>query len=153
MIAASALPSEHVGVVATVDPKTVVNVAQLTDVVDLSKWHSVIFIFLTGDMAAETIDCSIQYCDADGVTNVGTLKAATQLAASATANDNAQVILECNASDLMQISETKRYVRGRMITGGVAGGPAAVIALGYGPKTGVAGDNDLASVLEIARPA
>src|SRR5688572_3095926 len=125
-------PSERAAVVGTIDPQTVANTEQLTDAVDMSKWHEVMFVFMLGNMAAETIDCEVRESDASGGTYT-TLsgKAATQLAAHASNNDNKQVVINVKSNEL---STGKRYIKGRLITGGATGGPAACVALGMKPR-------------------
>ena len=140
-------PSERVAVVGTVDPQTVANTEKLTDAVDMSKFEEAMFILLLGDMAAETIDFKLMESDASGGTYTDISgKAITQLAAHATNNDNEQYIINLKASEL---GAGKRYVKGRVITGGATGGPACVVALGLAPRYGPASDDDLSSVGEI----
>ena len=140
-----AWPTERVAVVGTVDPQTVVNSEQLTDAVDMSKFHSALFILLLGNMAAETIDFAVQESDAAGG-SYANLKTATQLAAHASNNDNKQLVIAVRSDEL---SSGKRYLKGRVITGGATGGPAAVVALGVDPRFGPASDDDLADVVQI----
>ncbi len=138
-------PSERIAVVGTVDPQTVANIEQLTDAVDMSKFHSALFILLLGNMAAETIDFSVQESDAAGGTYTN-LKAATQLAAHASNNDNKQIVIAVRSDEL---GAGKRYLKGRIITGNTTGGPIAVVALGVDPRFGPASDDDLADVVQI----
>lgn len=141
------LPSERVAVIATVDPQTVANSEKLTDAVDMSKWEEVLFILLLGDMASETIDFKLQESATSGgsYTDISG-KAATQLSAHASNNDNKQIVINLKASEL---SSGMRYVKGRAITGGATGGPACVIALGVKPRYAPGSDDDLSSVAEI----
>jgi hypothetical protein len=140
-------PSERVAVVGTVDPQTVANSEKLTDAVDMSKWHEVMFVFLTGDMAAETIDFKLQESATSGGTYTDISgKAATQLAAHASNNDNKQLVINLKSEEL---SSGMRYVKGRAITGGATGGPACIVALGVKPRFGPGSDDDLSSVAEI----
>lgn len=141
---------EKLAIVATVDPQTVANSEAVTDAVDMSKFDQAIFILALGDMASETIDFRLESdSDSGFATDKQTLKAATQLAASATLNDNDQVVLWCRAQDLLA-NTNHRYVRGRAITGGATGGPAAIIGLGVNARHEPAADSDLATVVEIA---
>ncbi len=133
-------------VVATVDPKTVANTIQYTDVIDMADMDQVMAIALTGDMAAETIDFACYYCDSDGG-NPASLKAATQLAAHASNNDNSQIVICVKASELLAAG--KRYVKFGLVTGNSTGGAAAVVAIGYPLRAGLAGDQDLASVKQV----
>jgi hypothetical protein len=140
-------PSERAAVAGTIDPQTVANSAVLTDAVDMSKWHEVMFVFLLGNMAAETIDCEVQESDASGGTYT-TLsgKAATQLAAHASNNDNKQIVINVKNEEL---PAGKRFLKGRMVTGGATGGPACCVALGLKPRFGPASDDDLSDVVQI----
>lgn len=140
--------SEVLTVIGTIDPQTVVNTELFSDVVDMSKFGQVFGIALLGNMAAETIDFKCYRCASDGTSAVA-LKSATQLAASATANDNAQVVINVRAEELESASADARYVKFGLVTGGAAGGPATVLALGVDARQGLAADLDLASVLEI----
>jgi hypothetical protein len=143
----SSQPSEQIAVVGTVDPQTVANTAKLTDAVDMSKFHELLAILLLGDMASETIDFELQEsATAGGTYTTITGKAATQLAAHATNNDNKQIVINLKAEEL---SAGKQFVKGRVITGGATGGPACVVMLGVKPRYGPASDDDLTDVVQI----
>ncbi len=132
--------------VATIDPQTIANTERFSDVVDMSKFDQVLATLLTGDEAAETIDFKCYTCAADG-TGAAALKTATQLAAHATANDNAQVVMAVKAGELA--ASGARYVKFGVVTGNTAGGPAAVLVQGIASRYGLASDNDLATVKQI----
>jgi hypothetical protein len=102
-------------------------------------------IALLGNMANETIDFKVYTCDSDG-SNATLLTSITQLAASATTNDNKQAILQLNADHM---PTGKRYLKFSLLTGGATGGPAAIVALGLEPKYGPASDYNLTSVVQI----
>lgn len=140
--------SEVCAVVSTIDPQTVANVEKAGDYVDMGAWESVMFIFLTGDMPAETVDFKLEQATSSGGAGKKDLVTATQLAASATTSDNSQVVLEVRAEELDQANGF-RYVRPRMITGGATGGPCACVGLGFNSRYGVG--TDLATVLQIAQ--
>lgn len=140
--------AEKIALVGTIDPATVANTEVFTDVIDMHRWHQALGIALLGNMASETIDFKAYRCASDGSSKVA-LKSATQLAASATANDNAQVVINVRSEDLSAAAEGARYVVFGLVTGGATGGPAAVVALGVDPRFSPASDNDLASVLQI----
>jgi hypothetical protein len=137
---------EKLAILGRINPQTVANTEVFTDVVDLSRFHQALGIALLGNMAAETIDFKCYTCDSDG-SNASALKAATQLAASATANDNAQVAINVRAEDLQATS--KRYVKFGLVTGGATGGPAAAIALGVDARLDMASADNLASVKQV----
>jgi hypothetical protein len=139
-------PSERLALLGTIDPQTVINTQVYTDVIDLSLFHEALGICLLGNMASETIDFKAYYCDSDG-NNAVALKSATQLAASATANDNKQILINIKTEDLQSVS--KRYVKFGLVTGSNTGGPAAVLALGLLPRYGPGNSSNLNTVVEI----
>lgn len=143
---AASQPSEKVGIVATIDPQTVVNSEVFSDVVDMRLWHEVMFILCLGNMSSETIDFAVYTCDSDG-SNATELKDIVQLSASASANDNKQAVINVKSMDLA--SANKRYVKAGVVTGGASGGPACVIGLGMVPRYTPASDYDLSTVAEI----
>lgn len=140
--------AEGLPIVSTIDPVTVANSAAVGDYVAAANYHKLLFIFLLGNMAAETIDCGVYEATDSGGTGAQALKAATQLAAHATNNDGKQIVIEV---DTRKLSSGFTHVAPRMITGGATGGPAAAVVLGvvnrYDPGTNA----DLSSVVEIAR--
>ena len=101
------LPNEDWKVIAVRSPAAMVNSQVFSDVVDMSKYRAVIAILLLGDMAAETIDFSLQ-TDTVAAFNVDTqtLVAATQLAASAANNDSRQVVLQAVVLDVSLVPRT-----------------------------------------------
>lgn len=142
--------AEGLGVAGVITPATTANTQRNTGAIDLAKWDSLLFCFQLGDMASETINFGVETCDSDGTSNAVDItgKQATQLSASASANDGKQVLIAVKSVDL--IANGKQYVRGTMVTGGATGGPAACLVLGvprYGPADGV----DLASVVEVVK--
>lgn len=142
--------AEGVAVVATIAPATTANTQRHTGAIDASKWDSLLFVFMFGDMASETIDCGVETCDSDGTSNTADItgKQATQLSASAGANDNKQIVIAIKSTDL--IAGGKQYCRGTMVTGGATGGPAACVVLGinrYGPSDG----SDASSVVQVIK--
>lgn len=142
--------AEGLAVAGIINPATTANSARVTGAIDLSVWDQLLFVFQLGDMASETIDAGVQSVDSDGTSNAADIsgKQATQLAAHASNNDNKQIVIAVKSSDL--IASGKRYVRGRMVTGGATGGPAGCVVLGiphYGPADGV----DLSSVVQVIK--
>lgn len=129
-----------------IGPKTITSTESLSTVVDMSDVDQILATLCLGDMAAETIDFAVYSCDSDG-SNAAVLKAATQLAAHATNNDNSQIVIAVKASELL--ASGKRYVKCRAITGGVTGGMACVLIQGVSLRYGLAADQDLASVKQI----
>lgn len=127
---------EKIALVGTIDPQTVANSEVFSDVVDLSTYLQVMGIVLLGNMANETIDAKVYRCDSAG-NNAVALKSATQLAGSASANDNKQILFNVRTGDL--IASGAQYIKLGVVTGNTAGGPVAVALLGvdgrYGPAS------------------
>ena len=142
--------ADGLAVAGVIPPATTANTARVSGAINLATFDQLLFVFQLGDMASETIDGGVQTCDSDGTSNAVDIsgKTLTQLAASATANDNKQVVINIKSVDL--IANGKQYVRARLITGGATGGPAGCVVLGvprYGPATGA----NLASVTQVIR--
>lgn len=132
----NAKASELLPVVGKISPQTVSNSATVySDVVDVSKYHGVYAIALTGDMANETIDFKCYTCDSDG-SNPTALSgyAMTQLAASASANDNKGATISLQSDAL--IASGKQYIKFGMVTGNSTGGSCSMVVLGVGPRLG-----------------
>jgi hypothetical protein len=142
-------PSEAFAIVSTIDPVVLADAEVLGDWVDVGAWESVVFIFQTGDMGAQTIDFKVEQATSSGGAEAKDLKAATQLAAHAANNDAKQVVIECRAEQL-DGTNNFRYVRPRAIGGAAATGPISCVGLGFNARYGVG--TDLASVAEITRP-
>lgn len=142
----NAAAGEKLALLGTIDPATIANTEVFSDVIDMSKFHQVLGIALLGNMASETIDFKCYSCDSNG-SNAAALKSATQLAASASANDNAQVAISVRAEDLQAVG--KQYVKFGLVTGGATGGPAAALVLGVDAKYQAASALNLASVLQV----
>lgn len=140
--------AEALAVVSTIDPQTVANTEAVGDYVDMSKYHKVLFIFALGNMAAETVDCSVLEATSGAGAGAQAYKAATQLAANASNNDNKQIVIEVDAA---RLSSGFSHVAPRIITGGASGGPAACIGIAVVNRFDPANAGDLATVVEIAR--
>lgn len=139
---------EHLAIVSTIDPATVTSTPATGDWVDMSKYDQVLFLFALGNMAAETIDAAVEEATSSGGAGAQALKAATQLAAHASNNDNKQIAIEVNAADL---SDGFRYVRPTLVTGNTTGGPASCIGVAFGARQEPASDGALATLIEIKR--
>lgn len=107
----------------------------------------VLCTFIMGDMAAETIDHKVQSVDSDGTSNAADLKAATQLAANASNNDNKAVVISIRQEDL--IASGKKHIRMVSTTGGATGGTVGQTAHGVGAKYGAGSDGDVSTVLQV----
>lgn len=114
--------------------------------IDCLQFDQILCLFQTGDMASETIDFKVQMCDSDGTSNLSDLKAATQLAAHASDNDNKVVAISVRTEKL---TTGKRYIRMYGVTGNTVGGSCAFTAIGIGAKYGPASDHDAAAVVQI----
>lgn len=120
----------------------------VTTYVDTRKTgHRFTLIAILGDMASETIDVAIFKASDSSGTGAASLKAATQLAASATANDNKAVIVEIEASE---IDLAKPFIAGRCVTGSTVGGVVGLVLLMSGQHHGP-GSDDNTNVLEVKR--
>lgn len=139
--------SERFGIVATIDPDAYTAGAQTSDVIDMLKWHKVMFIFMSGDLGASaTLDGVIKGDTTSGGSFSTTItgKAMTQFTQAGTDSDK-QAIVEINGDEVL--AQGFRYVRATM-TIGTATSDAGMIALGecrYQPVT----DHDLDSVDEV----
>lgn len=138
------LPNEAWKVIAARSPALMANAQVLSDVVDMSKYRTVMAILMLGDMAAETIDFSLQTDSAQAFNvDTQTLVAATQLAANAGANDSKQIVLQAVVE---KMKPGHRFLRARGITGNTAGGQASIILLGE-PR--YSNEANVASVVEV----
>lgn len=120
----------------------------VTPYVSAALVDSAMLVAALGDMAAETIDVAIyQATDASG-TNAKSAKAATQLAAHATNNDNKAVVIGIRKEEL-DLANGFSFIAGRCVTGNTTGGPVGLTVLGgdlrYGPAAGV----DSSAVAEV----
>lgn len=139
--------SESVAVVGVINPATVANTEVFTTVVDMGANVQAVAVAMIGNIPAETVDFKAYSCDSDGNNAAAiTGRAATQLAAHASNNDNKQLIINVRDGDL--VASGKQHVKFGLVTGGATGGPCAVVVMGA-PRQGIASGNDLSSVAEI----
>lgn len=117
-----------------------------TTAASLKNVGKALVVFRLGDMASETIDCVVETCDSNGANNA-TLKAATQLAASASANDSKIVVIGIDTNEV--VASGKSHIRGKITTGGATGGTCSIAVLGLEPRNGPAAGIDNAAVVEI----
>lgn len=107
----------------------------VTSYVSAANAGRALLIARLGDMAAETIDIAI-YQGQGGSTNAKSLKAATQLASSAGANDAKVVVVAVDLNDL-DVDGGYTHIAGRIVTGAGTGGTCTIVLLGgdlrYGP--------------------
>lgn len=136
--------------VGTIDPQVVTTTEKFTDVIDMSDFDQVTCYFLLGDSDGSEVVCRAVTCDSSG-TNVAAFKTADTLAASPTAHDNVQVIINVANEDLADGStNADRYVKFGIVTGSNDAYAAAAV-LGFLPKHGPghADVPDLTTVQEI----
>lgn len=140
--------SDQLAVIATIDPSSISPGSVNTDVIDLSRVRSVIFVVAAGTLGASaTLDFAVKGDSASGgsFTTTVTGKTITQLT-QAGSDDNKQVIVEVSAEEAG--AQGFRYVRGAL-TVGTAASQACVVALAGGLRYSPASDFDLATVDEI----
>jgi len=104
-------------------------------------------LLLTGDMASETIDFAIYQATDTSGSNAKVLKAITQLAASATANDNAIVKIGATCDEL-DVANSFSCVAVRAVTGGATGGTVGMCIIGSPVRYGPASVIEPATVLQ-----
>ena len=143
------LLQEQYALVATIDPANVTDTH--SDYIDMSKFHEVLGILLTGNMSAHAIDFAVYGYSDTSATGVTEIKAITQLAADAALNDNAQAMISVRNEDVLAKANSSgyalRYVRFRIVSGSQTGYSAAVV-LGK-PKKGLASAENLSTVAEV----
>ena len=131
-------------IVATIDPASyAAGTEQLSDEIDLSKFHELAAVLTAGDIQATgTIDGGFQGSTTSGGSYAAISgKAITQLTAAGS-DDNKQVVVHLRADD-----QTRRYVKFG-VTPATADSIFGVTVLGkprYNPPT----EQDLASVDEV----
>lgn len=145
MSASSGSAAEQVGVLQ-VNTGTASSTPLAGTAVRMNRHQKALFIFMLGDMAAETIDCIVETCDSNGSNNVS-LKAATQLAANASNNDSKQIVIAVDAAEML--ASGKEYIRGKITTGAGVGGTCSIVVLGMDAKYGPASGFDNSSVVEV----
>lgn len=143
--------SEGLALVGTIDPVANTSSVAYSDYVDMSKFHEIIAILSLGDMASQTIDFALIAYSDTSASNATTIISCTQLAASASANDNTQVIASCTADQVRAGSDTVvlRYVRAAFTPAGAVTGSTSVVVLGGKARYNMASGDDLSSVQEI----
>lgn len=140
-------PSERVAVVGTIDPDANAAATFGTDIIDMSKFDSVMFVIMAGTLGSSAgVSFLVQEDTDSGMSTPTTItgKSITELTDAGTDSDK-QAIVNVRSDEL---SANHRYIRGVM-TVSTATSDSAVIALGLDPRHGPANDFDLASVDEI----
>ncbi len=139
-------PSEQAAVVATIDPANQNNSTQVSDWVDLRKFHQVLFVLLLGAVDAAITAKLREATDSSGTGAQDlTGKAMTALGAS---DDNKQVVFNLKAEELSVNSGYTHAALSVTIANG-ATNILGALALGMHPRFGPASDDDLVSVAEI----
>jgi len=137
--------------IGTIDPQSITTTEVFTDVIDMTDFDQVTFYFLIGDSGDDDIVARVVTC-AVGGGDVVAFKTADTLAASPTANDNVQIIINVAAEDLAggTAGTADRYVKGGIVSASNAT-LVAVAVIGYMAKhaPGHADVPDLTTVQEI----
>lgn len=142
-----ASPAERLALLAAVIG-TANSTPLLTSWVTAKNAGQLLLVVALGDMAAETIDISIQQATSSGGAGAKNLKAAVQLASSAGANDSKQVIIGVDANDL-DVDGGFSFVAGRVVTGGATGGTVGILVFGEGLRYMPGSLVDNASVVQV----
>lgn len=139
------LPSERAGYVAQISPQDGAATARNSDAVDMSKFHSAIFLAISGALTG-TMDAKLEESNvsdfSSGVTDI-TGKAITQFAAT---DDNKVAIINLRSAEM-----TKKFARLKITPTGGTTNLLAGVGLGMDSRFGPASDDDLAAVLEIVK--
>ncbi len=138
---------EMLPLLAQISPQTVANTPVLSSYVAVKDLHEIFAEFQLGNMAAETIDVAIYQATDSGGSGAKALKAATQLAAHATNNDNKVVQVSALAED-MDHDNGFTHVALRMVTGNTTGGAASATLRGR--MRSLTGDDQIAAAVETA---
>lgn len=115
---------ENLPLLAFFGPATMNSTPAVSAWIDTSNQNELFAELMLGDMAAETIDFKIEQATDNAGTGVKDLKAATQLAASAAANDLKQVQISVT-TDRLDGENGFKFVRIRGVTGNTTGGVAS----------------------------
>lgn len=118
---------EKIAILGFISPQNVQNVEKFTDVIDMGNHEQVLAIYSLGDMASENIQFTGYSCYSNG-TIIGTEKQASNLTASASANDNKCVAINIRQDDLL--ANSAQYVKFGLLTGSNTGGNCSVVVIG-----------------------
>lgn len=133
MLSSNSLPSERSALIAA-KSGAASSTPLISQYFDASKgtFRKFLATFLTGDMAAEDIDCTIVKASASDGTGKATLKASTTLASHATDNDHKSIRINLAASD---IDAAKPFIALQIITGNTAGGDCGMMLEGFDARS------------------
>ena len=120
----------------------------VTPYVAVQNVESLRLVAALGDMASETIDVAIYQATDTSGTGAKVAKAATQLAAHATNNDNKAIVVGMRKDEL-DLTNGFKFVAGRAVTGGATGGACGLVLDGGGNRYGPAADIDSTVVSEV----
>lgn len=137
--------SEMAAVVGTVDPTTAMSSGTVsTDIIDMSKFDSVLFVVQTGYVSCSGTAASKTTFTANKGTSTGTV--ATSVGTSTISLESDHLLLyEVDAADLG--GANYRYIQGKVKFDDKAA--HSVVALGFKPRYHPASDSDLAEVESI----
>lgn len=120
----------------------------VTSYVAVTNAPKIWLVAVLGDMAAETIDVALYQATDTSGTSAKSLKAATQLAAHASNNDNKVIVIGVDAAEL-DLANGFVTVAGRCVTGGATGGAVGLVVLGSSLRYGPASLVDSSDVVEV----
>jgi len=120
----------------------------VTSYVNVNNADTIMLVAVTADMASETIDIALYQATDTSGTSAKALKAATQLAAHATNNDNKIVVISVRKEEL-DLANGFVTVAGRCVTGGATGGVVGLSVLGGDLRYAPAAGYDSSSVVEV----
>lgn len=125
----------------------------VTNYVDTASanWRRFIGIAVLGIITdAETLDFSFVKASDSSGTGKATLKAATQRAAHATANDNKVIIISLDMKDILA-DETKTFIGLNCVTSSTGGGIVGLTLLASDGRHGPVSEFDYVNVVEIVQ--
>lgn len=141
------LPSENAAIVGTIDPDANAAATYLSDVIDMSKFESIMALVMTGILGASaTINAKLVQATTSGGTYKDVADKAIATLVKATGDDK-QVVINCRAEEI-DVDNGYRYVKLSM-TVGTAASDAGAVVLGFNARTNPASGVGLASVAEI----
>ena len=145
----NALASELAGVVGVIDPDAYAAGTVTTGWIDASVFQQFMAVVQAGDLGTgATLDAKLEQATDSAGTGAKDItgKAITQLT-QAGGDSNKQAVIAVNPGDLDLANDFTHFRLS--VTIGTAASDAGAVVLGLNPRTGVAGDNDAATVAEI----
>lgn len=138
--------AQLLAVAAVLPPAATANTERFSGVVDMSQFLQAQAVVSLGDMANETVTIKVYACDASGNSAEALTGKTVELAASASANDSKQVVINVRAEDLLDTD--LHHIKVGVVTGSSDGGPAGAVVLGA-PRQGWGTALNAASVVQV----